>query len=172
MKKNLTSRQISLMGIMLGIQIAISYLPSIKAGAFVEVGFGFIGTALSGALFGPFYALILASLSDLITALLHGKAFFIGFTLSAGLAGYLYGKGLWRQPKDFKRVLITVLAVTLIVNLGLNSIWVKMITGKAWAAFMSLRIIKNVFSFFINTGILYVIFNHPTVKKSIQHHQL
>ena len=38
---------------------------------------------------------------------------------------------------------MTVLLVTIFCNLGLNSIWVHMMTQKAFAAFMPLRILKN-----------------------------
>lgn len=160
------------MGIMLGIQIAISYIPSIKIGNFTEFGFGFIGTALSGALFGPLYGLILATLSDIITSVLHGKAFFIGFTISAALAGLIYGIGFWKKERNFRTIFMTVLLVTVIVNLGLNSIWVKIITDKAWATFMTLRFSKNIISLFINTAVLTIIFNNPTVNHLLHRYQL
>ncbi|MBS4455665.1 folate family ECF transporter S component [Tuanshanicoccus lijuaniae] len=167
MKKKLTTIQLSLLGIILGIRIAISFIPSFKVGQFVELGVGFIGAALSGALFGPFYALIIGVINDIITALIHGKAFFFGYTLSAGIAGLVYGFGLWRKPHTLKRIFITVLCITLFVNLGLGSIWIKMITGKAWEVFMGIRIIKNIVSLFLNTFLLYVLFNHPTIKRYI-----
>ncbi|WPC09522.1 hypothetical protein [Globicatella sp. PHS-GS-PNBC-21-1553] len=58
--------------------------------------------------------------------------------------------------------------ITLFVNLGLGSLWVRMMTGKAWEVFMGMRIIKNAISLFLNTAILYSLFNHPIIKKYIQ----
>ncbi|MBR7928061.1 folate family ECF transporter S component [Aerococcaceae bacterium zg-ZUI334] len=171
MKKKLTTIQLSLLGIILGIRIAMSFIPSFKVGTFVELGVGFIGTALSGALFGPFYAMVIGVINDIITALIHGKSFFFGYTLSAAIAGLIYGFGLWRKNHSLKRIFITVLLITIVVNLGLGSIWVKMMTGKAWEVFMGIRIVKNIFSLFLNTFILYVLFNHPTIKRYIDRYK-
>lgn len=167
-KSRLTTYQLSLLGIMLGIRIVLSYLPSFNVGEYVQLGFGFIGAALSGALFGPFYAIILGILNDIITALLKGYNFFPGYTLSAALGGLFYALGLYRKSFTLKRIFITVLCVTVFINIGLGSLWIRMMTGKAWEVFMGLRIAKNVVSLFLNTGLIYLLFNQPTIKKFIE----
>ena len=170
-KKTLSTVQISLVGIWIGIRIVMSYLPAIRIGKFVEMGFGFIGAALSGALFGPWYAMFVGIATDIITALLQGYDFFWGYTLSAALSGLIYGFGLHRKEKSLKQIFIVVLIITLVVNLGFGSLWVKMMTGKAWSAFMSVRLLKNIVSLFLNTFILYYLFNHPTIKQYIKKYQ-
>ncbi len=89
-QKRLTTLQVSLLGIILGLRIVLSFVPSINLGNLVQLGVGFIGAALSGALFGPWYALILSLFNDLITSLLQGKNIFLGFTLSAGLLSLIH----------------------------------------------------------------------------------
>ena len=167
----LSTIQVTLLGIILGLRIVLSFLPSLDFGKLVQIGVGFVGTALSGILFGPWYALIVSIANDLITAMLHGKQFFLGFTLSAAVGGLLYGLFLWRKPTSLKQIALAVLAVTLIVNIGMNSIWIRMMYGKAWSVFMPMRIIKNLISFPLNTAILYFLFNIPTIKKFIQRYQ-
>lgn len=170
-QKRLTTLQVSLLGIILGLRIVLSFVPSINLGNLVQLGVGFIGAALSGALFGPWYALILSLFNDLITSLLQGKNIFLGFTLSAGLGGLFYGYFLYRKPASWKNIFFAVLSVTLIINLGLNSIWIKMMYGKAWAVFMPMRIVKNTLSLPLNTIILYFVFNNQTVKSFINKYQ-
>lgn len=170
-KQRLTAVQIALLGIILGLRIAISFLPAIKIGPYVEMGFGFIGAAFSGILFGPWYAMIIGILNDVITAQMNGYPFFFGYTISAALGGLIYGFGFWRKDINLKRVFCIILIITLVVNLGLGSIWVRMMTGKAWEVFMGLRIAKNTISLFLNTGILLVIFNNPTIKRYIKRYQ-
>lgn len=169
--KNLTTVQLALLGIILGLRIVLSYVPSIKIDPYVQMGFGFIGAAVSGVLFGPFYAMIIGALADIITAVMQGMPFFFGYTLSAAIGGLIYGWGFWRKDLSLKRIFLVVLIVTLVVNLGLGSLWVKMMTDKAWSVFMGMRLIKNVISLFFNTGVLYLIFKHPTIRRYIQRYQ-
>ncbi|OFK58056.1 hypothetical protein HMPREF2811_05975 [Globicatella sp. HMSC072A10] len=170
-RHQLSAFQISLLGIILGLRIALGFLPSVKIEPFVQIGFGFIGAGLSGILFGPWYALIIGIFNDIIGALLTGQNFFFGYTLSAALGGFIYGYGFWRQKITLKRVFLVVLVITLFVNLGLGSLWVRMMTGKAWEVFMGMRIIKNTISLFLNTAILYTLFTHSIIKKYIQQYQ-
>ena len=167
----LSTLQITLLGIILGLRIALSFVPGLNFGNLVQIGFGFIGAALSGALFGPWYSVIVAIANDLITAMLHGDNFFLGFTLSAALGGIIYGYFLWRKPLNWKQIIPAVLLITLVINIGLNSIWIKVMYGKAWAAFMPMRIVKNLISLPLNSIILYLIFNIPVVKKFIERYR-
>ena len=67
---------------------------------------------------------------------------------------------------------MTVLLVTIFCNLGLNSIWVYMMTQKAFAAFMPLRILKNMISLPLNTAILTVLFSNKTMKTLIEKYRV
>lgn len=168
----LDTLHISLMGIVLAGRIVLSYVPSLEFGTYAEIGVGFLGTAISGILFGPWYALIISTINDIITALLHGQQFFLGFTFSAALGGLIYGWMLWRKPISWKRIFITIFLITVIVNLGFNSLWIKMMFGRAWMAFMPLRLIKNMVSLPINTLLLGVILHNPSIQKLILKYQL
>ena len=170
--RKVTTSQLTLMAVMIAARIVLSFIPSLNFGNLVEIGLGFVGTALSGILFGPFFALLVSTVTDLITFFISGSGFFFpGFTLSAALGGWIYGWVLWRKPISWKRVFVAVLLVTLIINLGMNSVWIRMMYGRAWAAFMPMRIVKNLISLPINTIILTFLFKSPTIEKLIKKYQ-
>lgn len=172
MPRKISTSQLTLMAIMIAARIILSFIPTLNVNNFIEIGFGFVGTAFSGILFGPVYAAIVSVINDLITFFIGGGGiFFPGFTLSAAVGGLIYGHILWRKPITWKRIFVSVLLVTLIVNLGMNSIWVKMLFGQAWMAFMPLRIGKNLVSLPLNTIILTVLFTNPAIKKLIDKYQ-
>lgn len=165
----LDAKKIALMGIVLAARIILSYIPGLNIGNLVEIGVGFIGVALTGVLFGPIYAMLLSTIADLLTFFLSGSGiFFPGFTLSAAVGGLIYGAVLWRKELNWKRIFIAVLLVTLIVNLGMNSLWVKMMYGKAWSAFMGMRLVKNLISLPLNTILIYYFFNSSGMQRLIK----
>lgn len=169
----LSTQTINRMGVLLALMILLSYVPSLNFGNVIQIGFGFIGSVFAGVLFGPVYGGILAMGNDLLTYFLNGSGFFFpGFTLSAGLGAAIYGLFLWRQPMSLKRIALAVLCVTLFVNLGLNSLWVKIMYDRAWSALMVGRLVKNMISFPINTGMIYLITNQPTVNQLIKKYRL
>ncbi len=171
--RKLTTRQITAMGIMLAILIVLSFVPSINFGNLVQIGFGFIGTAFAGSLFGPWYGAVLAIANDLITYFMNGTGYFFpGFTLTAGLGAWIYGRVLWRREKNWKNILLAVTLVTIICNIGLNSIWIKIMYDRAFAVFMPMRIYKNLISLPLNTIILMLIFNLDAVKGIIKKYQM
>lgn len=161
------------MAMTIAIRFVLGLVPAFKFGNVVQLGVGFIGSALSGALLGPFYATITAVAYDILDFFLSnsGFMFFPGFTLSAGLGGLFYGLGLWHKEKNLKNIFLTVLAITIIINIILNTIWIKIMYGGAWVALIQPRLIKNLISLPLNTLALYYIFNIPQIKQFIQRRQ-
>lgn len=170
----LTTQTLSRMGILLALMVLLSYVPGLNFGNLVQVGFGFLGSVFAGALFGPVYGGLLAAANDLITFFLRGSSgfFFPGFTLSALVGAAIYGFCLWRKPPTIKRIALAVLIVTLVVNLGLNSLWVKIMYDRAWSAFMVGRVVKNMISFPLNTILTYFVLNQSTIAKLIRKYRL
>lgn len=163
----LSTINITTLAVVLAFRIIFAFIPAFSYGQYVEFGVGFIGAALTGALFGPWYAMIVGVAADLITTSMKGYQFFIGFTFSAALGGFIYGLMLWRKDTTWLRVFITVLLITLIVNLGFNSLWIRIMYGQAWLVFMPARIIKNAISLVLNTVVLKLLLSHPTTQRLI-----
>ena len=176
---------ITVMALILAIRLVMEMLPAIKfgngggdfrlqVGVYVQLGFGFIGAAIAGIMLGPWRAALVGILVDILGNFFRGESgqFFIGYTLTALVGGLIYGYFLYKRPLRWEQILIAVLLVTIVCNLGLNSLWVYMMTGKAFSVFMPLRIIKNLISFPLNTAILTVLFSNQTMKTLIEKYRV
>ena len=165
---------ITVMAMVLAIRLGMEMLPAITFGLYVKIGFGFIGAAIAGVMLGPWRAALVGILVDILGNFFSGKSgqFFIGYTFTALVGGLIYGYFLYKRPLRWEQILIAVLLVTIVCNLGLNSLWVYMMTGKAFAVFMPLRIIKNLISFPLNTAILTVLLSNQTMKTLIEKYRV
>ena len=165
---------ITVMAMVLAIRLVMEMLPTIKVGLYVQIGFGFIGAAIAGVLLGPWRAAFVGILVDILGNFFRGETgqFFLGYTLTALVGGLIYGYFLYKRPLRWEQILMAVVLVTIICNLGLNSIWVYMMTGEAFAVFMSMRILKNMITLPLNTVILTVLFSNKTMKTLIEKYRV
>lgn len=111
-----------------------------------HVSFGFLATALIGLLYGPVVAGMCAGISDLLSYFLFssgGGPFFVGYTLSAVLAGVIYGVILYRRPVKFWRIFAAMLAVGVFVNIGLGTVWASCLYGYGFWGLLPIRTVKN-----------------------------
>ena len=116
----------------------------------ISIGFKFIPFMFSAMLLGTKYATVIGITSDIIGRLMFPMSgYHPGFTLSAGLTGYIYGKFLYRDGKieaDRKfllKLILCVVIVTLFINIGLNTIWVMQMTDKAAKIILPIRFVKQ-----------------------------
>ena len=58
------------------------------------------------------------------------------------LTGLTYGLFLYNKPKVFN-ITLSVLIITLVIHLGLNTLWISILTGKAYRVLILPRIIKE-----------------------------
>ena len=128
--------------------IVLGRILSIRT-SIITIGFSFVPIMLGAIILGPKYSTFIATISDIIGALLFPTgSYFFGFTVTAFLTGLTYGLILYR--KDFKvdkkfiiRLIISTIIVTGIYNGVLNTIWVIMITKNASKIVVPLRIAKQ-----------------------------
>lgn len=115
----------------------------------ITIGFSFIPIMFSAIMLGPKYSTFIATISDIIGALLFPSgSYFFGFTISSLLTGLVYG--LFLYNKEFKinkifiiKLVISTLIVTLIINGILNTIWIMMISKGASNIIVPVRVIKQ-----------------------------
>ena len=165
---------ITVMALILAIRLVMEMLPAIKFGVYVQLGFGFIGAAIAGVMLGPWRAALVGILVDILGyffRVVTGQ-FFFGYTLTALFGGLIYGYFLYKRPLSWEQIFMTVLLVTIFCNIGLNSIWVHMMTGKAFTVIMPLRILKNMITLPLNTAILTVLFTNKTMKILIEKYRV
>ena len=142
-------KRIILMGLLLSMTIVINRFLSFNT-SILSIGFTFVPLMLTAIILGRNECVIVATLADIIGALLFPfGAFFVGYTISAYLTGLVYGlflhqKGEFVVNRNFIiRLIIATLIVTLIINGVLNTIWVVITVKKAAITIIPARIAKQ-----------------------------
>jgi len=128
----------------------------------VRIGFGFLPIAIASMMFGPLYGGIMAGAADVLGMMLFptGGTFFPGFTMSACLTGVIYGVFLYQKPKTWRRIIMAVLTLTIVVTLGLNSLWLSILTGNGLWAILPTRIFKALIMIPIQILVIHQIWTH------------
>jgi len=150
-------QEVTWMALLIAMQMVLSKL-SIGSNT-LKVGFSFIAIGLLGYYFGPFKAAIANVIADVISNVVMPSSggFFIGFTFSALVAGVIYGYMLYNHKVTIWRSFVTVLLITVIVNTGMNTLWIHMMTNVPYPALLVPRLAKEAFSLVYQTGLLYIV---------------
>lgn len=141
-------RKIIIAALLLAATIVLSRFLSVKTPILV-ISFSYIPIMLAAILLGPWWTMLISGLADLIGALLFPfGAYFVGYTISAVIAGLIYGVFLKYKPNtSYKKfvlmITISVLLVIVVCNAFLNSLWIYLTTKKALVAILPTRLIKQ-----------------------------
>lgn len=159
----LDTRRVVLLAVLIALQLVVARF-AISLTIF-RISFGFIVTALMGWWFGPVWAGLAAVIGDLINSLMIGVpgGYFPGFTLSAFLGAFIYGCYFYRQKITWWRVIAAVVTVVLIVNLGLNSWWVSIISYTPFGFHFTARAIGEAATLVIHPIILYIVMHFEPI---------
>lgn len=136
-------KDVVLLGIMIAIKVA---LEQFKVGtATLQVGLGFIGSVMLGYYFGPLWGFVGGALSDLVSSAIFGNlgGFFIGYTLTAAMGPMIYGLFFYQKKVRIWRVIAATIVVTVVCNIGLNTLWVHLMYNVNFMAALSTRIVKE-----------------------------
>lgn len=157
MNKNKTITKLTVNGLLLAVATVLGAL-KIPITQLIELRFGFLPLAVSASLFGPLTGLVFGGLSDILGYLVRPTGpFFPGFTISAMVSGCLYGLILYRKELKLWRLLLVQLLHSVIVSMGLNTLWLSMLYGKAFIPVLTSRLLKTVLMFPVNTLLLWVV---------------
>lgn len=137
--------------LLIAIEIVLSRFLSLST-PIVRISFGFAPLALSGILFGPWYACAVGALSDFLGAnLIPTGPYWPGFTVITALTGLTYGlllhnksKEQWSRSTQVIRVAIAVLFVNVVFSLGLNTLNLMLLLDKGFWALLPGRLTKTV----------------------------
>lgn len=123
----------------------------------LKISFAFVAYAACGFMYGPMVAGIYGAVLDILTFLVKPDGtFFIGYTLSAFVTGFIYGACLYKKKVTLQRCFVTKLLINLIINLFFTPLWLYIMGyGSAVIFFSSSRIIKNIVLLPVESGILY-----------------
>lgn len=127
----------------------------------LRIGIGFVLNASIGMLFGPTVGIMAGFSTDVLGYLVNsgGGAYFPGYTLTAMLAGLIYGLWLYPRKPGRLRSLGAKTCVNLFCNIGLNTIWASMTGGKALMVLLPARALKNLILLPFEIVLLYVVTN-------------
>ena len=144
------SKKIILTAVLLALLVVLSRFLSIKT-PLMKISFAFVPTMLCATWLGWKWTVLLNLLGDLIGATLFPTGpFFMGYTISTVIAGFIYGVLLYQktshslaQKQLIMRVIIATILVAIIVNMGLNTLWTSITSGKAFWPLLGTRIVKQ-----------------------------
>lgn len=142
------SKRILLCALFIASCVVLGRILSIRT-TIITIGFSFVPIMLGAIILGPKYSTFIATISDIIGALLFPTgSYFFGFTITSFLTGLIYGLILYR--KEFKvdknfiiRLIISTIIVTGLLNGVLNTIWIIMISKGASKIVIPIRILKQ-----------------------------
>lgn len=167
MSKN---KKIIITAILLAMLIILSRFLSIKT-PILKISFSFIPTMLCAIWLGAKWTILLNVLGDIIGATLFPTGpYFIGYTISTAIAGLIYGLLLYKKEENtfteknfIIRVIISVILVAIIVNMGLNTLWTSITTGKSFKVLFLTRIVKQLIM--IPIHIIIILFIERMLRK-------
>lgn len=128
----------------------------------VEISFSFLALAVCAMQYGPILGMIVGAITDILGHFIRSSgAFFPGFTFNAMLSGFIYGCFFYQKEVTLKKVCLCRLFIVIIIHLILTPLWLHMMYGSALLT--TVRLIKNIILFPIDSILLYVVLK--TVKK-------
>ncbi len=152
------TRVLVTLGLLVALNILLSRFLSFQPTPFLRINFGFLAVAAAGILFGPLAGGAAAAVGDLLGYFIFpsGGAYFPGITVSALLAGVLYGLFLHGRRVTVLRCLAVNAAVCLCIDAGLTTWWLTMILpGKTFAVLFVPRLIKALIAIPVQSFMLY-----------------
>lgn len=155
-------RMLAVCAMFIALRIAIGTV-FIPVGENLRVYFTYAVTALGASIYGPLMALAEGFISDILGYFIAPSGgFFPGYTLSAMLGSVTYALFFYRQRLSVLRIFLCRLAVNLVINVVIGSIWSAMLMGKAYYYYLGKSIVKNILLLPAETAVMYVVFRTMT----------
>lgn len=144
------NKKIILAAIFLAMRIVLSRFLAVKT-PIMKISFAFVPTMFCATYLGWKWSVLINVVDDLLGALLFPAGpYFVGYTITAAVAGLIYGLLLYKKTPqavaEKKFILKTVLAVVIVavvVNMGLNTLCTSITAGKAFWPLLGTRVVKQ-----------------------------
>lgn len=138
------TRTITTVGLLLAIQMVLSSYGVIEVTDSLKISLAHLALAPTAILFGPVAAGLQGALSDILGFMIKPTGpYFPGFTLTACLLGVIYGIALYKTKRTIWHIIFVRVAVCLLLNITLNTVFLTMLYGPSRLATLPLRIVKN-----------------------------
>lgn len=150
------TRTLTTAGILLAIQMVLSSYGTIEVTDSLKISLAHLALAPTAVFFGPVVAAMQGALSDILGFMLKPSGpYFPGFTLSAMLLGLVYGLALYKTERRLWQIVAARLAVMLLINIALNTLFLTMLYGPSRLATLPVRALKNLIQFPVDCFLLY-----------------
>lgn len=142
MRKSMVQK-LAHVGLLVALEVVLTRFLSINTFS-IRIGFGFLPMALAGMLYGPLWGAVTGGLADFLGAILFPTGpYFPGFTLTAMLMGACFGYFLHRGA-SLGRTVAAVAINRIPLSLGLNTLWISVLYGKAFWALVPGRLFQEI----------------------------
>lgn len=122
----------------------------------LRVSLTFMPIAWASMLLGPIAGALTGAIGDIIGWMINPVGpYFPGFTISGFVTGIIYGLFLYKKEITWARVIFAAITMIIIVEVGLNSIWLNVLTGSAYKVLVVARLIKALIETPLQMFILY-----------------
>ncbi|MBR6574252.1 MAG: folate family ECF transporter S component [Clostridia bacterium] len=155
-------RVLAAVALLIALTIAITtlYIPLPNN---LHVFFDYTPKALCAMVCGPVAALGVGFVMDILGFLARPMgAFFPGYTVTTMVAMLIYALGFFWKKLTIPRIAITKLAVNVICNIGLNSLWNSILAGKAFVVFLAGSATKNLLLWPVEVLVMVLVFRLVT----------
>lgn len=150
------TKNMVLCAMMAALSIVLSYTTSIAITPNIKIGFSGFPNRIVDFLFGPVTGCLFGGMMDILKFLIKPTGgFFFGYTVSAMLAGLIYGTLLYKRSVKLWNVLLAEILVKVLINCCLNTLWSSMMGGKAFMILLPARLVKNMIQIPVDTAILF-----------------
>ena len=155
MQKSMVQK-LAQVGLLVAMEIVLSRFLSISTFN-LKIGFSFLPLAIVGVLYGPVWGAAAGGLADFLGAILFPIGpYFPGFTLTAMLMGASFGFFLHKNG-NLGRTVAAVAINRLPLSLGLNTLWISILYGKAFWALVPGRVLQEVILLPIQVAVVWFI---------------
>lgn len=157
------TKKIILAGLLLAVLIVFDRFISIKT-QYLQISLSFLPIMIAAIILGPKYSTGIATLGDLIGALLWPfGAYFVGFTIVDAIVGLIYGLLLYNKNEgEFfggKNLIIRLVAssaiVLWIIELPCMSLMLSILYGNAFLVVLTGRLATKIIMFPIQIAIMF-----------------
>ena len=179
-----STRNLVLCAMMAALSIILMSTTSFYITPTIKIGFSGLPNRLVDFMFGPIVGAIFGGVMDVLKFLIKPDGgFFFGYTLTAIAGGFIYGLfydslqikkplNINTETKTRTKILLWIKAnamsillifianalVKVLCNIGMNTLWSSMTTGKAVLAILPGRVIKNLIQIPTDTVLHFVLF--------------
>lgn len=163
-----TTRKLAISALLITADVILTRLIAFNTPV-MKIGLGFTATALCAMIYGPWWAMLVAAIGDLLGSLLFPTgAYFPGFTLTAACTGLIYGLFLYRREPGWHRPVLAAVLNTVLVSYLANTAMICFITGNPFTVMLAARLVQLAVKLPLQIVVLSWLMRSDFVKKVLE----